>query len=263
MSQVALFELLAAVCALLAGIVIFDQHVLRPRPYKLMWSLGLFFYAIAAGAAFAGEMWGWSASIYAAFYYFGGVLTAAYLGLGSFYLLGPRRVAHALAALAVLISLYAAVRIGLYTAQSDVAAQIAGKTTAEIAHITGVFPPDVRVATIVMNIAGSLFLFGGAVWSAVTVARRRAPGSRLLSMIFIALAALFPATTTGLEYGLQALGYSTGSALSAALGEFLGALFLLLGLLISADAFSVVRVPFTPVVLYERRTAPAAAPARR
>jgi hypothetical protein len=80
-------------------------------------------------------------------------------------------------------------------------------------------------------------------------------------MIFIALGAVFPATTTGLEYGLQVLGYSSGAAFAAALGEFLGALFLLLGLLISADAFSVVRVPFTPIVLYERRAV--AAPARR
>ncbi len=255
MSDVALFELLAAVCALLAAVVIFDQQVLRPRPYKLMWSLGLFFYAIAAGAAFVGELQGWSAPVYAAFYYFGGVLTAAFLGLGSFYLLGPRRVAHALAALAILIALYAAVRIGLYTAQPDVVAKIAGKTTAEIAQVTGVFPADVRVATIVMNIVGSLFLFGGAIWSAVSVLRRRASGGRLLSMIFIALGALFPATATGLEYGLQWLGYSTGGALTTALAEFLGALFLLLGLLISADAFSVVRVPFTGVVLHERRGA--------
>jgi hypothetical protein len=261
MSTVALFELLAAICALLAAVVIFDQHVLRPRPYKLMWSLGLFFYAIAASAAFAGEMWGWSATIYATFYFFGGVLTAAFLGLGSFYLLGPRAVGHILAALAVLAGLYTAVRIGLYTAQADVASQIAGKSTADIAHITGVFPPDVRTITIVMNIAGSVFLFGGAIWSAVTFARQRASGSRLLSMIFIALGALFPATATGLEYGLQWLGYSNGGALSAALGEFLGALFLLLGLFVSVDAFTVVRVPFTPIVVYERRGA--AEPARR
>jgi len=261
MSPVALFELLAAVCALLAAIVIFDQHVLRPRPYKLMWSLGLLFYAIAAGAAFVGEQQGWSAPTYAAWYYFGGVLTASFLGLGSFYLLGPQRLAHVFAALAVLAALFAAVRIGLYTAQQDVASQIVGKTTGEIAHITGVFPPDVRVTAIVMNIVGTLFLFGGAVWSAVTVMRRRAGGNRLLSMIFIALGAVFPATTTGLAYGLQVLGYSNGEALSAALGEFLGALFLLLGLLISADAFSVVRVPFTPIVMYERR--PAAASGRR
>ena len=78
-------------------------------------------------------------------------------------------------------------------------------------------------------------------------------------MIFIALGALFPATATGLEYGLQWLGYSTGGALTAAVSELLGAFCLLVGLLISADAFSVVRVPFTGVVLYERRGAMEAA----
>ena len=151
--------------------------------------------------------------------------------------------------------MFPAVRIGQFTAQQDIASQIAGKSTGEIAHITGVLPQDVRIATIVMSIVGSVLLFGGAVWSAITFFRGRAPGYRLVSMIFIALGAVFPATSTGLEYGLQSLGYGSNGALAAALGEFLGALFLLLGLLISADAFAVVRVPFTPLVIRERKAA--------
>lgn len=262
MSSIALFELLATVSALLAAIFIFDQQLSRPRPYKLVWSLGLLFYAVAAGAAFTGEMWGWTVPAYVTFYYFGGVLTAAFLGLGSLYLLGPRLVAHVVTTVAILIALYAAVRIGQFTAQQDIAAQIAGKSTGEIAHITGVFPPDVRIATIAMSIAGTILLFGGAIWSAVTFFRGRAPGYRLVSMIFIALGAVFPATSTGLEYGLQSLGYGNNGALAAALGEFLGALCLLLGLLISADAFAIVRVPFTPLVIHVRKAA-TPEPARR
>jgi hypothetical protein len=251
MSDVALFELLAAACALLAAIFIFDQHLARPRPYKLIWALGLLFYAIAAGAAFIGAMWGWSVMTYEAWYYFGGVLTAAYLGLGSFYLLGPRRVAHVLAAVAVLASLYALVRIVTFPLSAADAARIAGASTLQITDVKNfeVYTADeiLHAMVIVMNIAGAVFLFGGALWSAWSVLHGHGPISRLLSMILLALGAIFPTVLTG----LQALGYSNG----AALGEFLGAAFLLFGLLVSADAFNVVRVPFTGIVLYERRGA--------
>ncbi len=90
-SSIALFEGLASICALLAAIFIFDQHLTPPKPYKLVWALGLLFYAVAAGAAFAGETWGWSVPSYVTFYYFGGVLTAAFLGLGSFICLARAR----------------------------------------------------------------------------------------------------------------------------------------------------------------------------
>src|SRR5437868_5703727 len=111
MSGIAFFELLAALCAGVAALFLFDQHLFRPRTYKLAWTFGLLCYAIAAGAAFMGEWRGWSASTYSAWYYFGGVLTAAYLGLGSLYLLGPRWLSHAVAALMVALSVYAAARI--------------------------------------------------------------------------------------------------------------------------------------------------------
>jgi hypothetical protein len=247
MSDVAIFELLAAICALAAAVFIFDQHLHRPRPHKLMWTLGLLFYGIAAGAAFAGTANHWTVAEYKLWYYFGGVLTAAYLGLGSFYLLGPRRLAHVFAATAVLLSLYAGIRVLTYAVPADVAARIATSTTAEVTNVRDlpVLPGDLTLIAILMNIPGAAFLFGGALWSAWTFVRRHTPGYRVLSMVLLALGAIFPSITTG----LQRLGYSGG----AALGEFLGALCLLAGLLVSHDVFTVFRIPFTQIVLRERR----------
>ncbi len=246
MNDVALFELLAAVCALVAAVFIFDQHLHRPRPYKLMWSLGLAFYGIAAGAAFAGSLGGWTTFEYKLWYYFGGVLTAAYLGLGSFYLLGQRRTAHALTAVAAFLALYAAARVAFYTIPPALAARIASGTTAQVTNVKAlpVMPGDLTIMAICMNIPGALFLFGGALWSAWTFYRKRTPGYRVVSMALLALGALFPSMLTG----LQRLGYSSG----AALGEFLGAVCLLAGLLISLEVFAVFRVPFTPIVLHDR-----------
>jgi len=249
MSDIALFELLAAICALVAAVFIFDQHLHRPRPFKLMWSLGLLFYGIAAAAAFAGAMDHWTVLEYKLWYYFGGIMTAAFLGLGSCFLLAPRRVAQGFAAVMIILAVYAAVRIALYPVPADVAAQIASVPFSEVTNVSKlpVFPGDLTVVAIVMNITGALWLFGGALWSAWTFIRRRTPGYRVVSMALLALGAIFPSILTG----LQRLGYSA----AAPPGEFLGAVCLLAGLLISLDVFSVFRIPFTSIVLRERRPA--------
>jgi hypothetical protein len=246
MSSTALFELLASLAALIAAVFILDQHVHRPRPYKLMWTLGLVFYGCAAGAAFAGSATHWTVVDYKVWYFFGGILTAAYLGLGSFYLLGPRRIANIFTAIAVVLSAYAAIRILTYPVSAEVMAKLAAGTTAEVTDVKAftVLPGDLSLIAIFMNIPGALFLFGGALWSAWTFWRRHTPGYRVISMALLALGAVVPSVTTG----LQRLGYSS----SAALGEFLGALCLLAGLLISLDVFTVFRIPFTSVVLRER-----------
>jgi Ca2+/Na+ antiporter len=248
MDGTALFELLASVFSLVAAVFIFDQHLNRPRPHKLMWTLGLLFYGLAAGAEFLAVTRGWGIGEYKAWYYFGGILTAIFLGLGTLYLLGPRRIGHIATAIATAIAVYAAVRIAFFAPFT--AADLHTLATAPTSVITNVrafkpLPGDMEAAAILMNIPGSLLLFGGAVWSAWQFWRKHAPAYRLFSMALLALGAVFPSILTG----LQALGNTSG----AALGEFLGALCLLAGLLVSHDVFSVFRVPFTRIVLYERR----------
>ncbi|HEY7976078.1 MAG TPA: hypothetical protein VID72_12090 [Ktedonobacterales bacterium] len=247
MNGTALFTALAAICALLAALFIFDQHLSRPRPHKLVWTLGLLFYGLAAGAESFGAASHWTPLEYKAWYYFGGVLTAAFLGLGTLFLLGPRRVGWVATAIAVVIAIYAGVRIVL---APFTAADLHTLATAPTALITNVsafkpLPGDLEIVAIVMNIPGALLLFGGAVWSAWQFWRKRAPGYRLASMALLALGSVFPSILTG----LQALGNTSG----AALGELLGAVCLLAGLLISHDVFAVFRVPFTRITLYKRR----------
>lgn len=246
MTGTALFELLAAICALLAAIFIFDQHLTRPRPHKLMWTLGLLFYGLAASAEFIGLTRGWSVATYDAWYYFGGVLTAAFLGIGSLYLLAPRRVGDAAAFTAAFIALYSALSMLSWTFSPADLHTLATAPTSLITNVRAFkpLPGDMEVMAIIMNIPGALLLFGGAAWSAWQFWRKRAAGYRLASMALLALGSVFPSILTG----LQALGNTSG----AAIGEFLGAVCLLAGLLISLDVFTVFRVPFTRIVLYER-----------
>ncbi|HEX9035618.1 MAG TPA: hypothetical protein VF808_01355 [Ktedonobacterales bacterium] len=251
MNGTALFTGLAAVCALLAAIFILDQHLGRPRPHKLMWTLGLLFYGLAAGAESFAAAGHWTVIEYQVWYYFGGILTAAFLGLGTLFLLGPRRWGWIATAVAVLVALYAGVRIVLTPFSTADLHTLATAPTALITNVRAFkpLPGDLEFAAIVMNIPGALLLFGGAVWSAWQFWRKKAPGYRLVSMGLLALGSVFPSVLTG----LQALGNTSG----AAVGEFLGAVCLLGGLLVSHDVFTVFRVPFTRITLYERR-APAA-----
>lgn len=243
----ALFELLATIFSLVAAIFIFDQHLQRPRPHKLMWTLGLLFYGLAAGAEYLAVTGGWNETNYKAWYYFGGILTAIFLGLGTLYLLAPRRIGHIATAIVTAIALYAAVRIAFFSPFS--AADLHTLATAPLNVITTPrqfkpLPTDMEVVAILMNIPGTLLLFGGAAWSGWQFWRKHAPGFRVISMILLALGAVASASGSG----LQAVGITSG----AAVGEFLGALFLLAGLLISHDVFSVFRVPFTNIILYQR-----------
>ena len=247
MSITALFELLAAITAIIGAVFLFDQQLHRPRPYKLMWTLGLLFYGIAAAAAFAGAAGEWTVASYKVWYFFGGILTAAYLGFGTLYLLGPRRLAHVVAIVGGIISIYALIRIVSFPVSAATASHIAASTTAQVTDVSHfkVLPVDMEVAAIVMNIPGSILLFGGALYSAWRFIRSRTQAYRVVSMVFIAGGALLLSVTTG----LQRLGYSD----LAAFGEFAGALCLIGGMLVSHDVFSVFRIPFTSIVVHARK----------
>ncbi|HEV7126631.1 MAG TPA: hypothetical protein VGN32_04225 [Ktedonobacterales bacterium] len=248
MSATAVFESLASILSLVAAVFIFDQYLVRPRPYKLLWALGLLFYGLAAGADAAGTLSHWTVLDYKAWYYFGGVLTAAYLGLGSLFLLAPRRWAWIVAGIIGAVSLYTAVRVLMLPVGAETTARLASLPTLAVTDVKqfSIMPLDVRILTVAaMNIPGSLLLFGGAVWSAWVYLRKHSAAYRVISMVLLALGAVFPAVGSG----LQPLGYSG----MAALGEFLGAICILSGLLISLDVFTVFRIPFTHVVLHQRQ----------
>ncbi len=93
-----------AVSAFFAGAVLV-RFFRRRTPALLLWALGLLLYA----AGTFGEAWhsilGWQDGIFRLWYLCGAMLTAAWLGQGTVYLLLPRRVAHIRMVLLVLLSL--------------------------------------------------------------------------------------------------------------------------------------------------------------
>jgi hypothetical protein len=73
------------------ALMVFDQWLRLRRPYQLVWTLGLLWYGISAGTEFIGSLAGWNEPLYRAWYLFGAFGVAAYLGLGTVYLLSRTR----------------------------------------------------------------------------------------------------------------------------------------------------------------------------
>jgi hypothetical protein len=94
--------LLTAILAAITAVAVFDQWVRRRRPYQVVWALGLTWYALAAAAEFLGGANGWTESL-RAWYLFGAFGVAAWLGLGTVFLLRRTRFGYVVA-VAILLS---------------------------------------------------------------------------------------------------------------------------------------------------------------
>jgi hypothetical protein len=80
----------AAVLTLrLSGMLLGRWRAAR-RPELLAWGLALLAFALASGALAWGAAAGWNAATFRVYYLFGGMLTAALLGVGSLLLIGRR-----------------------------------------------------------------------------------------------------------------------------------------------------------------------------
>jgi hypothetical protein len=88
--NVALPLLSAAVSFVFAGLT-FAQWRTRRRSFQLVWTLGLLWYGISAGTEFWGGAFGWSEPLYRLWYLIGALFVAAYLGMGTIYLLSKTR----------------------------------------------------------------------------------------------------------------------------------------------------------------------------
>jgi hypothetical protein len=98
--------LLSSLLAFVFAAFVADQWLERRQPYQLVWMLGLLWYGISAGTEFLGSAYGWSEPLYRAWYLFGAFGVAAYLGLGTIYLLNRTRFGYFVAASFALAGLF-------------------------------------------------------------------------------------------------------------------------------------------------------------
>jgi hypothetical protein len=195
----ALLPLLSSLVSVVFAALLFLQYALRRKPYQLVWAFSLTFYALGVFAEYLARLEGWSGPLYRAFYLFGGLYVAAYLGMGTIFLLCPPRLARTLLLWLLLASLYGATRT--LTAPIDVGLlPVQGEPGG-----LRVMPQDVRVVAIVLNVFGTAALVGGALASARAYWRTRAAPRRIWSNLLIAAGAIVAASgSTLLALGLPA-----------------------------------------------------------
>jgi hypothetical protein len=104
---------LSSALSFIFAVLVADQWLRRRQPYQLVWTIGLLWYGISAGTEFLGSAFGWNEPLYRTWYLIGAFGVAAYLGLGTVYLLNRTRFGYFVAvsfALAGLFSYLTAVK---------------------------------------------------------------------------------------------------------------------------------------------------------
>jgi len=200
-----------------------DQWLRRRQSYQLVWTVGLLWYGISAGTEFIGSAFGWNEPLYRTWYLIGAFGVAAYLGLGTVYLLNRTRFGYFVAVSFALAGLFSYLTSVKYARE-------------------GVPASD---ATIVMVVGAS---FGAAVLIAlITRFRRRWIGHVTAAILLVAsvvvtvLSFTVPVAAPG--YSIDTIGIPVGTAMPSDLRiltppfNIVGAFALTFGAVYSAYIF--------------------------
>jgi len=182
---IGLIPLASGLTGLVFGFLLFRRAAARGGAHHVVWGIGMLLYAVGGLCEAATTALGWEGWVFRVWYITGAVLSAAWLGQGTVYLLVKRSWVHALTAALAAASVYAAIRVATATLDSSLA----------IGELTGkaIVTPGVRTLTPFFNVYGTLALVGGAIASAVMFLRKKVLGHRVVGNVLIAVGALMPA----------------------------------------------------------------------
>jgi hypothetical protein len=183
-------------------------------------------YFVSTGAEFWAGTWGLGETIYRLWYLFGAIFVAAYLGMGTIYLLVRRRIANIIMVILMVASFYAIFRVFNANIDINTLQELSGKA----------MPLGVRFITPFFNTFGTAALVGGAIYSAWIFWRKRILPHRVVSNILIAVGAVLPALGGTLMRFWDSLNASY-------LLELLGIVIIFFGFLRSREIFGLYRFP--------------------
>jgi hypothetical protein len=174
-----------------AGMV-FDQWRQSRRSFQLVWAVGLLWYGMSAGTEFLGSAFGWNSALYRAWYLVGAFYVAAWLGMGTIYLLSKTAFGY-FAAFTILLG-------GLLSFVFSVTRYPGGRTVGVAALVVASagavaivlatafrrsWAPHIALAVLVVGSLGAAYL--------VLTAPLAAPGWAVASDTHVPVASAFPA----------------------------------------------------------------------
>lgn len=225
--NIVIIPLISTIISLVFAITVLDQFLARRKPHQLIWAIGLLMYFISTGAEFWVETWGLNETIYRLWYLFGAMSVAAYLGMGTLYLLTPRRVANIIMAILLVASGYAAFRV--FTVSLDLGT---------LHYLSGrALPQGVRLMTLFFNTFGTVALVGGSIYSAWVFWRHKVMPYRVVSNILIAVGAMLSASGGTLER------FGVSPTIARPSLELLGIIIIFAGFLRSREVLGFYRFP--------------------
>jgi hypothetical protein len=185
-----LLPLLTSLASFLFAALVLDQWRRRRRSFQLVWTAGLTWYGIGAATEFLGSALGWNEGLYRAWYLFGALFVAAYLGVGTIYLLSRTGFGY-FASLAVvlggLLALAIASRYPGSAGTAEAVLAISVLAAVVLSYLTARRRPLVGHAAAALLVAASL-----VVAVLVVTAPLAAPGYALDPRTHVAVGSAFP-----------------------------------------------------------------------
>jgi hypothetical protein len=204
------------------AISVFRQYVARRKMHQLMWGIAIAIWAIAVAAELAATLRGrWGLITYRAYYATGALLIPAWLGMGTLYLIFPKRVNDWILAI---LSVLSAIGILLIATWSIDSAALYSASAGEVPlKIFPFFP--IQLLLIILNTLGALTFILGALWSVVLFAWKRQNRERAIATALIAIGGIIAAVahSAGVLSGIELFRVS----------ELIAVLFIFVGYLLS------------------------------
>lgn len=176
-------------------VMVVRQYLLRRKPYQLIWSIALAIWTVAVLAeTVAAAQGAWTSLAYRVYYAAGALMVAAWLGVGSLFLIASRRFALAALLVTAVVSVVGTIAIMSYPINpADLArTDSLGFVDSELVKIFPLVP--VRLLVIVSNIFGTLAFVGGALFSVYQFWRKRIMRDRMAGILLIGVGGLIAAS---------------------------------------------------------------------
>lgn len=167
------------------------QWLQRRRPHQLLWAVALAIWTGAVSAeAIAAYNGVWSPTTYRAYYLFGALMVAPWLGAGSLFLIVSRRTAAGFLIAVVVLTFVGGTAIVTYPIEPAVLTQTDVLGFVDVS----VFPfIPTRMLIVIGNIAGTVAFVGSALYSVYQFWRQRIQRKRMVGVLLIGAGGLVAA----------------------------------------------------------------------